>query len=784
MESSSDRLKPGDAVRIRHERWRVTRWIPFGDTAAIDVAGADLLNRGATARFLLPFESVERLAASNAPRVVRPSRWRPLARRALGRATPTCHSLRAAAAAAIDLVPFQLEPALAVVSGRGCRVLIADEVGLGKTIQAALIVAELFAREPEARALVVCPAGLREQWRDELDGRFALRPVVLDAARLARATRERAAAINPWMTARLAITSIDYLKRAEVIRALEPIVWDAVLLDEAHGLVGASDRAAAAGALAARARRVVLLTATPHSGDDDAFRRLCRLGHLPGDAPLLLFRRMRADVGGGGIRRTRTLRVMPTSAERAMHDALRAYARRVWRSTAGVGARLVVTVLMRRACSSATSLARSVGRRLTLLGGSASADAQPSLPFAEPADSDDEPGWLLAARGLEDSAHEQRLLEELLALARRAADDESKIAALARLLRRVGEPALVFTEYRDTLSHVAQQLSNVPSVHVHGGTTLTERLAAARAFTNGDANLLLATDAASEGLNLHRRCRLVITLELPWSPVRLEQRIGRVDRIGQRRSVHAVHLVAAGTGEEAVTARLAGRSAHALHALHAAATADQSGDVTAVDLRVEAESEAARLATARQLAEGADRNLAGRPALCLVRPRHPIKARADARSTPRAFWLWNVRVTDAIGRPMWDCPVALGSPLSGLPSGRGEVRLLLAGARPATTLALAAGRLDALLQPMDAVIALLDRREKAILAALHHQQARLAASLIQPGLFDRRHERAAQAQAATAREAIARSEARLLELDAWRCPRIDAPTLVFAVALG
>src|SRR5688572_19131103 len=156
MPHRADHLRPGDTVRVRNERWRVTRRVPYEEVALVEVVGADTANRGTSATFLLPFEQIEPLAALQTPQVVRATRWRRIARATLADATPTPQALRTAARAQFAVVPFQLEPALAVASGLGCRLLIADEVGLGKTIQAGLIVAEVFAREPDARALVVC----------------------------------------------------------------------------------------------------------------------------------------------------------------------------------------------------------------------------------------------------------------------------------------------------------------------------------------------------------------------------------------------------------------------------------------------------------------------------------------------------------------------------------------------------------------------------------------------------------------------------------------------------
>jgi len=149
----------------------------------------------------------------------------------------------------------------------------------------------------------------------------------------------------------------------------------------------------------------------------------------------------------------------------------------------------------------------------------------------------------------------------LSALADRAAFAEahdSKRRALGRILDRVREPVIVFTEYRDTLEALRADAGE-DAVVLHGGMDRFERTAAVSRFTSGGARVLLATDAAGEGLNLQPRCRLVINLELPWNPMRLEQRIGRVDRIGQPRTVHAVNLLASGTAESEVLVRLAAR---------------------------------------------------------------------------------------------------------------------------------------------------------------------------------------------------------------------------------
>src|SRR4030095_1651898 len=173
-------LLPGETVRIRDERWVVTRQTPGVSASILDVRGRDRTNREACASFLLPFEAVERLASDQSPRRVTPGRWRRLTRALLTEATPSWPSLRTPLRARISLLPFQLEPALAVTHGMASRILIADEVGLGKTIQAALIIAELVERMPHGRVLVVAPAALKEQWQSELHDRFDIDAWIAD----------------------------------------------------------------------------------------------------------------------------------------------------------------------------------------------------------------------------------------------------------------------------------------------------------------------------------------------------------------------------------------------------------------------------------------------------------------------------------------------------------------------------------------------------------------------------------------------------------------------------
>ena len=890
-------LRAGDVVRIRDERWRIVSHSAHGDTSVVEAAGCDAGNRSSRARFLLPFEPIDRLPSSPAPQLVRPRRWRRFARRVLADATPAWASLRAAAHADLTLIPFQLEPALALIRGEGCRFLIADGVGLGKTVQAGLMIAEVLARRPDARVLVISPAALREQWQHELATRFGLEAALLDAAGVARVAADLPAGMNPWAVRRIIVTSIDYIKRPEVMRSLEALAWDFVAFDEAHNLAGRSDRAAAAQAVGRRSRAVALLTATPHSGDDQAFHRLCSIGDVNaardqpsrfalrrcagGDPqkriaqpallvgslrdptlaeaegprrgsgyPLLMFRRTRADAGIAASRRTTLLRVRPTAAEAAMHAALMAYARRAWLESAASanvgsrsdptsqhwpggppsrtapsrsdptsqrwpGARLAMAVLTRRACSSAGSLARSVERRLALLQDAPQDDAQLHLPFADASADDEEPGACLGSRGLRAAAEERARLQEILELARAASAGESKLAFLRRLMRRVSEPAIIFTEYRDTLARLAAALTGIDAVQLHGGLVSRERLDALARFTSGSARLLLATDAASEGLNLHHRCRLVINLELPWTPLRLDQRAGRVDRIGQPRRVHAIRLVAAGTCEESVLARLAVRVDRMRDALGAmpdeqvvaesvlggapiptvvpadpvcpersrGAGPGQSRGVARtglvhVDLRREAAEEAERLARAKAWLQSADDDPQPRPAITRLR----------ARGIPRRQCIWAFRVvmTSASDQIVWETILAASADLAVTPERSARATRAFLRDRHELLNPVREGparRLDVLRDALRKPIDLWVRRELDLMTVMREDHARMSAPLLQGALFDRRNDRTAASQAALLEEALSSCRARLQELRACDHVRAGRCDLAFAVML-
>ena len=739
----------GDVVRARGRTWRVVDVRPFDACGLLTLAGHGA-HAGHRCELLTPFDSVEAIAApSTVLRRVGSRRWRRAARALIG----SCGApglLQASSAADMDILPHQLEPAVAVLRGDGCRILLADEVGLGKTIQACVLIAELRAKGHAGRVLVLTPPGLRDQWQHELSRRFHIDAVIADFRTVRRQASDLPSDVSPWSTWPIAVASIDYVKRPEVLRAVINCRWDIVIVDEAHRVANDGDRRQAASALASRAGYVVLLTATPHSGDAAAFESLCSLGSH-GDG-LLVFRRTRRALSTAVERHIHRLHVSSTAGERRMCLKLDAFARAVRADRGDVNRDMwiALALLRKRAFSSAHALYLSVTRRLEALAGIAPAATQLALPlddYGESTDADETPAWQ-AVLGLRDIDHERRLLTALADAALACARSESKVAAVGKLISRIREPIIVFTEYRDTLAHLARHLDERTAV-LHGGLSRPERTAALASFISGTTRILLATDAAAEGLNLHYTCRTVVNLELPWNPMRLEQRIGRVDRIGQRRTVHAFHLLGADTGELQLLDDLRQRIADARSEIGApdpldgALNTEEHQPIQSAQADVTAEL--ARLRLARALREPFAEN--GRPLVTTVRHR-----RTRARLGADTLLLWECVIEDGRERTVSSRLVSTKldvCPVTAIPHDCADLVESSASSWQASTIAVA-----------QAFAAAGIARTTAIAKSIENH----GVSSMQPGLFDRRAHFAYAALTAAHDESLASQADRLRSL--------------------
>jgi superfamily II DNA or RNA helicase len=550
-------LQPGLEVRARSLSWIVESLEPGDSACAVDLIGVGPDGGGLRRTLLVPFDEITPTPAGTRPRVMREGPGVASLRGSLASAVPW-PAPAVAARAAIDLLPHQLSASVALRTDSARRVLVADPVGSGKTIQAGIAIADLLERHPGARVLVVVPAGLRQQWADELRQRFALEFVLVDGLTWMRDEGLSATEV-PWGRPGVVLTSLDYVKRPEVLASLDGQRWDLAVVDEAHHAAQATDRGAAIDAICRRSLAVVLLTATPHDGDEGRFQALCDLGRIDASEPLLILRRTPGSLARRIPRRSHLLRVSlsreDVHARRLLAGYLRALrdASRPAADSPPAAGSLLATVFEKRAASSSAALERTARRRLALMSRAVDAEgpSQRPLPFADDRpssaaladDGDEDP--ILGRPGPIDWRKERAWLGAVADAALRARRACRKLSALRRLLRRVGEPIIVFTEYRDTLAWLLGELRGLGhAAFLHGLQQPSERQQQLDAFDRGDARWLLATDVAAEGLNLQRRCRFVVEFDVPWTPMRSEQRIGRVDRMGQVRRVHAWSLAA------------------------------------------------------------------------------------------------------------------------------------------------------------------------------------------------------------------------------------------------
>ncbi len=421
------------------------------------------------------------------------------------------------------------------------RVLLADEVGLGKTIEAAMVLKEYTLRGMAERVLVLTPASLVGQWREELEAKFGL----AFATTYDPLAREDLQAF--WDQPRI-VASIATARRREHAECLHARQFDVVIVDEAHHL---RDRSSASWKLvdALNKRFLLLLSATPVQNDLVELYNLLtllkpgifktpkefraqymtpgkprrpanpeRLRQLMRDC---MIRNTRAAVALKlPPRQASTIKVEPAPGQAAAYAELAAAARRLAAERGGAGRqRLALHHLLSAAGSSPAAAAASVARIAERNGGDGA--------WAELAQR-----WAAIGRG-------------------------GKEAALIELLRHnPGEKKLVFVHARETLAHVAGLLAEagLPAVQFHGGMSGPDKDAAIATFRD-EAAVLLCTQSGGEGRNI-QFCNTLINFDVPWNPMAIEQRIGRIDRIGQERQVFVFNLVTRGTLEEQVLALL------------------------------------------------------------------------------------------------------------------------------------------------------------------------------------------------------------------------------------
>ncbi|MBF8283784.1 MAG: putative snf2 family helicase [Anaerolineales bacterium] len=447
---------------------------------------------------------------------------------------------------------YQIGAAQAVLRRFRGRGLLCDEVGLGKTIEAGLVLKEYLARQMVQRVLILTPPALVEQWREELAVKFNLPDFVTSAS---DEFREHGAAA--WARFPRVVASLATARRAEHRAQIEFLPYDLVIVDEAHHL---KNRASVSWKFAnnLQKRYLLLLTATPVQNNLDELYNLITLlkpGQLQtprefqrqfvtqGDPRLPKnrgrLRELLADVmvrharGQVGVllppRRAHTLRLSLSPDERAFYDEVSDFIR----------VTLAIAPQDSPTPEGAGARAKSAAR-FTLQTLQREIDSSPHAAQST---------LLSLAEAPAMSAHRATLLE----LAERAARIQTwaKADALEKLLQSIrGEKILLFTHFRQTLERLAARLRalDLNFVVYHGSLSTENKDAAIRRF-EGEAQILLSTEAAGEGRNL-QFCRTMVNFDLPWNPLRIEQRVGRIHRIGQTRPVEIYNLAAAGTIED------------------------------------------------------------------------------------------------------------------------------------------------------------------------------------------------------------------------------------------
>lgn len=541
-------LAPGSVVVVRDEEWLVRATEETSDGPLVHVQGLSELVRDVSASFYASLDDIEALDPAEA-RVVgddsaqhRKARlWleATLRKTAIPIGDP---ALSVSTQALADPLAYQQSAVRQALDPENLRprILLADAVGLGKTLEIGMILSELVRRGRGERILIVSPKHVLEQMQHEMWTRFALPFVRLDSAGIQRVRQKLPATRNPFTYFRRVIISIDTLKSDKYVAHLRKQRWDAVVIDESHNLANSSTQNnRLARLLAGTCDALILASATPHNGRKESFAELVRLldpsavtpqGELVKDeVKRLVIRRHRHSpevaqvVGADWAERQapRNLLVAASGPENAVARELD----EVWLHPAGgrspysgENASLFPWTLAKAFLSSPAALRKSIDERRVRIRHHPGAG--------------DEDAALLRLRDLNE----------------RTLTSSAKYDRLVELLREVGvrrgadKRVVVFAERIPTLLWLQDKLPRSLGIEpdavevMHGGLADDEQQRIVEAFKQGHAKVrvLVTGDVASEGVNLHAQCHELVHYDIPWSLIRIEQRNGRIDRYGQK----------------------------------------------------------------------------------------------------------------------------------------------------------------------------------------------------------------------------------------------------------
>lgn len=515
--------------------------------------------------------------------------------------------LASLSATKIDILPHQVEAVYRMIKSYWPNFLLADDAGLGKTIMAGMLIKELELRKRIARVLIVVPAALQYQWKRELMEKFREKFVIMDSA-FRNSYYVNNPYGNPWVEYNYVIISMDFAKRKDVLEELKHIEWDLTIVDEAHKMA-----AHRFGAKIARTKRYILgeelratsnsllfLTATPHSGESYAFFRLISLLDpymFLNEMELnkvklkrIMIRRLKEDckdLDNKDLfppREAKTITVKFAGDEKKLYDHVVEYVTHYFnlaRKERNRGVSFAMTILQKRMASSVYAITRSLENRLGRLKelreiGDLLQERYEDREFRElesqeltTEDLEEKEKEaaekrfevLTMARNVKELEEEISYLKRLVSIARSTKSD-SKADELIKfvkniLLKNPKEKVLIFTEYTDTLDYLVNRLRelNYKLAIIHGGINPQERVSQEELFKSDETPIMVATEAAGEGINL-QFAHIMVNYELPWNPNRLEQRIGRLHRYGQKKKVFIYNMSVQDTIEGRIFQRL------------------------------------------------------------------------------------------------------------------------------------------------------------------------------------------------------------------------------------
>ena len=555
--SKHPNIAPGARVEIRDEEWMVRTVKPttFGG-GSVHVVGVAELVRGKEAIFLTPIDNIRELKPEQTALVHDDS---PQYRRsrlyidALLRKSPgTDDALQIGHRGAIRPVNYQLQPAAKALRQLRPRILMADGVGLGKTIEVGVLLSELIQRGRGDRILVVALKSILSQFQKELWARFTIPLVRLDSVGIQRVQSKIPSNMNPFYFFDRVIISIDTLKRdRKYQRYLEECHWDAVVVDECQHVAvrgNLSQRARLAKLLGRTSDALILTSATPHDGRPESFASLMRLleptaitneeDYTSDEVKDLFIRRFKRDIAHevDDVFPEREIELVkkPASAPEdvAFEELAGLEFKTIARQRGGKGF-LFRTTLLKAFLSSPAACASTITNRLN------HKDMQ----------NEEDP----------DVSHDRDKLEQLQSLVARVKPrDYGKLQALLVMLKELGfdkqgntERIVIFSERIDTLGFLHDYLKKelklkAEQIEVfHGSLNDQDQQGLVESFGTESTpiRILLASDVASEGINLHYYCNRMIHFDLPWSLITLEQRYVRIDRFGQTQTPLITYLL-------------------------------------------------------------------------------------------------------------------------------------------------------------------------------------------------------------------------------------------------